>query len=112
MAAQNDITIYKGEDVVQPFHQVVEGTTTDVNIAGWTITLTVRTTPTATQTLLSKAASITNASQGRYQFHLAHADTVALHASAYHYDVQRTDGGSEAVLSIGRLTVTQEVLYP
>lgn len=112
MSATNHLTIYKGEAVVQPFTHVLEGTTTPVNITGWTIAFTVRKKPTDTATLLTVPGAVVSGPAGTYTVSLTHAQTVPLTAGVYAYDIQRTDATSEAVMSIGRFTVTQEVLYP
>jgi hypothetical protein len=112
MAADVAITFYKGENVVRNFQQFVDGTTTPDSIVNWTILLTVKPSPTYPSALLTKLATIVNAASGRYQFHLTHAETVALRAGSYYCDIQRTDPGSEFTMAVGRLTVLQECLYP
>jgi hypothetical protein len=112
MSATNSITIYKGESIVQPFTHVIEGTTTPVNITGWTITFTLKRKATDTSALLTATAQIVSGSAGTYTISLTHAQTAALYAGTYAYDIQRTDTGSEAVISIGIFSVSQEVLYP
>jgi hypothetical protein len=107
MATLNDITFYKGEAVALVFTM-----TPVTNIAGWNISLTLRNNPTDAVPLLTKAATLTTPAAGVFTVALTHAETVALSAANYAYDVQRTDTGSEAVLSIGTLVVAQEVLYP
>jgi hypothetical protein len=112
MAATNNLTVYKGETVTQPFAHVVEDTTTPVNITGWTIAFTLRYRATDVAALLTVSGQIVSGPAGTYTVSLTHAQTVGLAAGVYAYDIQRTDVGSEAVMSIGRFTVTQEVLYP
>jgi hypothetical protein len=112
MSATNNLTIYKGEAVIQPFTHVLEGTTTPVNITGWTITFTLKRKSTDTAALLTVTGAVVSGSAGTYTISLTHAQTAALYAGTYTYDIQRTDAGSEAVISIGTFTVSQEVLYP
>lgn len=105
MAQLNDVTIYKGEATLLQF------TMTPVqNIAGWTIVLTVKLHQTDTTSVLSIPATVTDPTNGVFTVSLSHSNT-NIRATTYYYDVQRTDSGSEAVLSIGAFTVTQEVLY-
>lgn len=111
MAERNNLAIYKGETVVQPFQQIIQGTTTPVDITTWTIVCTVRR-KSAGNVLLTPLVTITSSFQGLYNISLTHAQTLSLNAGVYVYDIQRTDGGSEAVLSIGSFTVQQEVLNP
>lgn len=105
-------TIFKGEHVILPYQLVIAGTTTPVNITGFTLELTVKKKGTDTAVVLQAAAAITDPTNGFYQFEFTHAQTVGLNAGTYTYDIQRTDAGSETVLAVGTFTVTQEVLYP
>lgn len=107
-----NLAIFKGETVILPFQLVVAGTTTPVDINGFTLELTVRRKATDTVVVLQAAATITDHVNGLYQFQFSHAQTVAVAAGVYAYDVQRTDSGSETVLAVGSFTITQEVLYP
>jgi len=111
MAKENDITLYRGEDVVIPFVNV------QTPIGGWSIQLTVRTkkvqspigTPTTEPAVLGPiTATITDAAAGKYQFLIPSLQTL-LQATTYYYDVQRTDPGACAVLSIGSFTVLADV---
>jgi hypothetical protein len=113
MAATAALSFYKGESIVQPFRHVLEGTTTPVDITGWTLSFTQRRRAEDTGTpLLSKTLTVTDGPSGAYELALSHADTVALSAGPYVFDVQRVDAGNEAVLCVGSVTVIQEVLYP
>lgn len=117
MAVQNhlgtpDAPIFKGEDVVLPFQNTADGSTTPVPVDGWTIAFTLKRKQTDTEALLSIPATPGAVGTGQYSIALSHAQTVGLAAGAYYYDIQRTDNGSDAVLSYGSLTITQEVLYP
>lgn len=107
-----DAPIMKGEDVVLPFQNTAPGSTTPVPIDGWTIVFTLKRKQSDTQALLSIPVTPGTAGSGQYSVALTHAQTVGLAAGAYYYDVQRTDPGSNAVLSYGSFTITQEVLYP
>lgn len=107
MAVVQHINVYKGSAPTLRFTMnPVE------DITGWNIQLTVKkkaTDPDADQ-ILNIPASITDAAAGQFDVVLTH-DDLDLPARVYVYDVQRVDGGSEDVLSIGQFTVLQEVLY-
>jgi hypothetical protein len=104
--------MFKGETVVQPFAHVIEGTTTPVDITGWTLEFTLKKRTDDTAAVFSKACVITTPLQGQYEVHIDHADTVGLDSGIYLYDIQRIDGGSETPVSIGMFTIKQELLYP
>lgn len=112
MSATNNLSCYKGEAVVQPFTHVVQGTTTPVDITGWTIVFTLKRRGWDTTALLTIPAQIVSGPAGTYTVSLSHAQTNGLSPDTYAYDIQRTDPGSEVVMSIGTFTITQEVLYP
>jgi hypothetical protein len=84
-------------------------TTGSQDITGWNISLTLKRAATDAAALLTQAATIVSAIGGIYRVTLTKAQTNR-QAFQYAYDVQRTDAGSEAVLSIGTFTVQQEVL--
>lgn len=106
MAEINDITIYKGEAIRLNFTM---SPTTD--ITAWNIALTIRINATDTGSVYQDLAGIIDSAVGgTFHFIIPHAST-NMAAGTYAYDVQRTDVGSEAVLSIGLLTISQEVYY-
>lgn len=106
MATTNNITCFKGEAVVFTFTM---SPTTD--ITGWHISFTLKANAPDSVTLLTVAGVITApAASGIFTISMTHAQT-NIAVGAYAYDVQRTDSGSEAVLSIGHLNIVQEVLY-
>lgn len=106
MAQLNDISVYKGEAVLLTFTM-----TPATDISGWSISFTLKTNQTDSTALISQAAVLTTPASGVFTVTLTHAQTNRT-AATYYYDVQRTDSGSEAVLSIGTFTISQEVLYP
>ena len=108
MAITNNIAFYKGEAVTLALvmSPVVE-------IGGWTVVLTVRRQPTDVAAVLSVAGTVTDGPNGAFQVVLTHAQTgTTLTTGTYFYDIQRTNAGFETVLSLGKITVLQEVLYP
>ena len=105
MAKINNISVYKGEDVLFTFTM-----SPVVNITGWQIVFTLRRAPTDSTVLATINAQITNGVGGVFTVAMDHAKT-NIGAGVYAYDVQRTDPGSDKVLSIGTFTILQEVLY-
>jgi len=107
MAVRNDIEFFRGEAISLSFTM-----TPTTDITGWTITLTIRINANDPAFVLQKTpASLTTPASGIFSFALASTETRLL-VGKYAYDVQRVDSGSEATLSIGNMTVKQEVLYP
>ncbi|HYM24440.1 MAG TPA: hypothetical protein VEU08_14590 [Vicinamibacterales bacterium] len=104
MAQLNNIACYRGEAVTLAFTM-----TPVTDITGWTITFTLKRNQTDPTPILTIAAVITNGPNGTFTVSLTKAQT-NMQAGTYQYDIQRTDAGSEAVLSIGTFTITQEVL--
>lgn len=84
------------------------------DITGWTIHATVRANATDAAALVGPAACAhTSELGGIFRFSLTSTQTkTTLGVGVFAYDIQRVDAGSESVLSIGELTVLQEVLYP
>lgn len=107
MAQLNDLTWYKATAGVQPF-------TMDpvVDISTWSIVFTMRRNQEDAAVVLQKNCSIADGPNGVFNLTLAKADTDTLAAGTYFYDVQRTNVGSEDVLSIGTFTILQEVRIP
>lgn len=104
MAQLNDITTaYKGEAIRLAFTL-----TPLTDITGWTIVFTLKKLSTDPASILSVAASGMVNAAGTFNILLSKANSL-LPAGDYAYDVQRTDVGSEAVLSIGKFTINQEV---
>jgi hypothetical protein len=95
---------FKGEALTLSFTM-----TPVTNITGWTITFTLKRAQTDPVAVKTQAAVIVSGPAGTFTVSLLKADT-NIKPGTYYYDVQRTDGGSEAVLSIGTFTITQEVL--
>lgn len=104
MAIVNNITVYKGESIQLDFTMPVGS-----NITGWTIVFSLKLHGFDATPLATVEATVTSATT--FNVALDHSIT-NITAKDYVYDVQRTDSGDEAVLSIGIFKVTQEVLYP
>jgi hypothetical protein len=101
MAIRNDVSFYRGEDVLMTF------TLTPVtDITAWTISCRVKASPQDTSALLTIAGTVTSAAAGIFTVPITAAqDTTTLQAGSYPYAVVRTDSGSIAVLSEGVLTI-------
>lgn len=103
MAQENDIEIYKNEDVVLPW--VMDPVQ---DISTWTLKFTMKKRLTDAAALLEKTPAIPVGLDGRFNVTLTSANTT-LPKGDYHYDVQRIDVGGVGVLSIGKFTIKQEV---
>lgn len=103
MAIKNDITVYKGEDVVIPFTLARPD---DADITAWPIAFTLKANATDPSALLSIAAHIISGPSRTFSITLTAAQ-MTLPAGIYAYDVQRTD--TVGVLSIGKFVILQEV---
>jgi len=109
MATLNDIECYKGEAIT-----LLCTMSPVVDITGWTITMTIRLNdePDSGIVLQKTPGTLVAPTSGQFSFALSKAETVALNAGIFAYDMQRVDGSSEANLSIGTFTVKPSVLYP
>jgi hypothetical protein len=106
MAIINNISVYKGEAVTLSFTM-----SPVVDLTGWRIGLTVKNNQTDTGSIYT-ATTTSGSTGGAFSFNLPSTTTLTdLGVGVFAYDVQRTDTGNEAVLSIGNLTVAQEVRY-
>ena len=103
MATTADIEFHKGEDVV-----ITVTMDPLVVVTGWTIQFKMRRAFDQT-VLVTKSASLTNPTSGIFTITIARADTQALDARQYVYDITRTDSGQQAVLTIGNLNLLPEV---
>lgn len=99
--------IYKGEYVNLIFTQ-----TPLTDITGWTISFRVKIDHSDSTPLLTVNATLTTPSVGVYTCSITSAQTAALSAGKYAFDVWRTDAGSEAILAIGNMIVKGSVRVP
>lgn len=101
MATHNDLSWWKGEDILLSFTMAP---TTD--ITGWTISLAVKPSLDAAASILTVAGSILSAAAGTYSISITAAqNTTTLSSGSYVYAVTRTDSGSVAVLSEGAILI-------
>lgn len=103
-----DFAFYRGEDVTVTF---THSPTTE-SISGWTIALRVKQTLADVTAILTIAGTVTAALPGVFTVAFTSAQTLALSVGTYAYDVWRTDSGSAAALSLGKLQVTGTVRVP
>lgn len=102
----NDLMVYKGEAPTLSFTM-----SPVVDITGWTLTMTVKRVGTDTSALVSVAGTIVSGTNGTFTVALTSTQTkTTLGIGLFAYDVQRTNSGSETVLSVGRLVIKQESL--
>ena len=105
MASLNDVSVYRCETVQLNFTM-----TPTTDITGWTTSFCLKATP-GDAALLTVPGAIVSAGAGTFKVNLSKTN-LTLPAGVYVYDVQRTDSGSEAVLSIGNFNLRPSVLYP
>jgi len=86
-------------------HQTSGSDTTAINISGWTISITCRDTTGAV--MFTKSGSIISGAAGTYSFAVTATNTT-ISPSAYQIDIWRTDSGSETLMAVGSLNITQE----
>lgn len=96
MASSDPISLFRGEDVIQPFVM-----SPVVDITGWVIEFTIRL-PNGRR--LVKTATVTDGPAGEFEVALSAEDT-DIPQGAYLYTTFRTDAGSERALAVGRFTV-------
>lgn len=114
-AAPLALDAYKGEDYeAKGVHKASRAPGASVvNIAGWTIVLTVRVLPTkANPPLLSVNATVLSGAAGTYLIALTAAQTLALGVGVFYADVWRTDNGAQTGMAVGTLTILQPVRNP
>ena len=108
MAANANISFYKGEDVTLTVTMAPAA-----NITGWTLQFTMRKQFGDSSALITKTngsgITITDAANGVFKVTLASADTATLDLRAYVFDIQRIDAGNRTVLTIGNVTLLPEV---
>jgi hypothetical protein len=105
MATVNNFVIYKNEAI-----KFVWTMDPVEDISGWTFIFTIRRYAHTGAVLLQKSGVIeAPASNGAFSVSLTSAETIALGVGDVAYDIQRTNVGFETVLSIGELSVKQEV---
>lgn len=101
MAAHNDFSWFRGEDILLTFTM-----SPVTNIAGWTISLAVKSTLYDAATVLTLVGTIADAAGGIFTVPISAAqNTTTLSSGDYAYAAQRTDSGSVAVLSEGSIKV-------
>lgn len=103
MAIQNDLAIFRGEDVGIGITLVPA-----VDITGWSISFILKANysgPAITTKTVGSGITITDAAAGQFTVSLLAADTVSLPAGRYYYDVARTTPGARSVLSHGEMQI-------
>lgn len=80
------------------------------NILNWTIAMKVKANYGDTAVILTKAAVITDPTNGEFSFTFGHTET-NITPRAYVYDIWRIDGGSEVELGKGDFIIAPAVTY-
>lgn len=87
-------------------HQTSGSDTTAINITGWTISITVR--DEGKITMFTKSGTVTSGPAGTYTFAVTATNTT-ISAKPYSIDIWRVDSGSETLMAVGTLTISDEV---
>lgn len=80
------------------------------NILNWNIQMKVKNNYGDAAAVLTKAAVITDPTNGQFTLTFSHAET-NITPRSYVYDIWRTDGGSEVALGKGDFVIDPEVTY-
>lgn len=103
MPGTDIITLHRGAAYVIPFAMnPVE------NITGWTIQFNVEA---SGGQIITKTATVTSGAAGTFTVALTAADT-NIRIGTYQYDAWRIDVGSERVLAVGQLVISDVAKYP
>ena len=107
MATLQDVTIFRGEDAIL-------NVTLDpvLDVTGWSISLFIRQrAELGSSYLLTAAATITSAIEGKFTISLLGTDTVNLPCRRYRYDIWRTGAGVQTLLTYGALDVLPQARF-
>ena len=107
MAAKQEISIYRGEDIDLNFTM-----SPVADITGWTIVFTLaERLGNPTKILNGISGTVTSGPDGTFTVSLTSAQTT-ITPGDYWYDVWRTDSGNKRVLAVGKFYVEDEVRIP
>lgn len=108
MAAERNITIYKGDSYS---HQVniKNSANVAINITGRTYISQIRKSKASESVVLSFTTTVTNAANGVLTMSLSSSETSNINTGIYYYDLQETNGSTITTLMGGKVTVTGEV---
>jgi hypothetical protein len=122
MAKETAATLFLGTDYEYPFTILNAAETAAINISGWTLSWMVKRkkTDTDANALLTKTTSSGITISGTWNTDpdvntqvatvaVADTDTDTLPAGLGHYELKRTDAGSETVLAYGPLELKRSV---
>lgn len=98
---------YRGEDEAPIFTMAPL-----TDITGWTISFRLKASLLDATVLLTIGAILTAPSSGIYTVPITAAQTAALPAGNYAYDIWRTDSGSAAPLNLGQCVIKGSVRIP
>jgi uncharacterized protein YcnI len=103
MSVQSNLEFFQGEDIL-----LTLTLTPPQDIAGWTLTGTVRDKLGGTSQF-TYSGTITDAGRGVFTVSWSRANTNLLTPGDYVWDIRRTDAGKNTVLAHGQITVKQPV---
>lgn len=108
MAAERNITIYKGDSYTHQIN-IKNSANTAINITGRSYVSQIRKSKASESILVSFTTTITNAANGVLTMTLTAAQTSNINTGIYYYDLQETNGATITTLMGGKVTVTGEV---
>lgn len=110
MATRTDFQFERGQAIT-----IVQSLASPQSILGWTFSFTVRSSPTSSTALITKTSSdgisVIDAINGAWSISLSASDTsssTTMPAGTYYWHTERTDSGSETVLSYGKMLITEK----
>lgn len=103
----NPVVIYAGEDATLNF-QILDDFGANVNVNGWTGTVTLRNKEDATDTITA-SFSITTAAEGKVACSFARATTVTRGGKTYSGELWREGTGTYSFLSMGDVDILKTV---
>ena len=108
MAAERNITIYKGDTY---FHQIniKDSSNQSIDIAGRTYISQIRKAKSSEIIIASFDIEVLNAEDGEILVSLDAEVTSAINAGVYYYDLQETNGNIVTTLMGGKAVITGEV---
>lgn len=108
MAAERDITIYKGDSYTHQIN-IKNSANTAINITGRTYISQIRKSKASGTIIASFTTAITDAANGVLTMSMTGNETSNINTGIYYYDLQETNGSIITTLMGGKVTVTGEV---
>lgn len=110
MAAERNITIYKGDSYTHEV-RIRDSANVNTNITGRTYTAQMRKSRSSDSVILSFDVVVTSAINGVILMSLDPADTSSINPGTYFYDFEETNGSYITTLMKGKISITGEVSH-